>query len=176
MKLFNWVQFEWDLSRFSDVGFIVPDHYQIAPATKDDETGVRKVFSSAFLLDPSWNPAIAQTIQTIQPWLDQAFAAETSEMRICLALRHGLRIIGASVVSVDPAADNHLVPGPCVLMEYRNRGFGTALLRSSLKLLIDAGVSKAFAMTRANAPVTKFLYPKFGGSATAADSATLLAA
>ena len=173
MKLLNWVQFEWDLTAFRDLNLTLPEHYQIAPATRDDEKGLRKVFSSAFLLDPSWNPAIAQTMQTIQPWLDVAFGSET---RICLALRHGLRIIGASVISTDPAADSHLVPGPCILMEYRNRGFGTALLRSSLKLLVESGVTRAFAITRANAPVTKFLYPKFGGVAIATNAPALLAA
>ena len=173
MNLLNWVQFEWDLTKFSDIDPNLPDHYQIAPATKNDEVGLRKLFSSAFLLDPSWNPAIAQTMQTIQPWLDQALETEA---KICLALRHGLRIIGASVISTDPSAGNHLMPGPCVLMEYRNRGFGTALLRSSLKLLIEARLTRAFAITRENAPVTKFLYPKFGGVVTTTNRPTLLAA
>ena len=173
MKLLNWVQFEWDLSAFRDVDLELPKHYQIAQATKEDETAVRKVFSSAFLLDPSWNPAIAKTMQTIQPWLDPAFESST---KICLALRHGLRIIGASVISTDPTAESHLMPGPCILIEYRNRGLGTALLRSSLKLLVDSGLTKAFAITRENVPVTKFLYPKFGGVAIATNAAALLAA
>ncbi len=173
MKLFNWVQFEWDLSAFPAGKSGLPAHYQIAQATKEDEVGVRKVFSSALRLDPTWNPAIAQTMQTVQPWLDQLFV---SESKICLALRHGARIIGASLVSTDPAGDNHLAPGPCVLMEYRYRGFGTALLQSSLRLLADSGLTKALGITRPNVPVAKFLYPKFGGIASVIDPAPLLAA
>ncbi len=112
-------------------------------------------------------------MQTIQWWLDRAFA---SEMSTCLAVRHGLRIIGASVLSLDPQADNHLAPGPCVLMEYRNRGFGTHLLAGSLKALREAGISRAVAITRENAPVAKFLYPRFGSVFEPTTITSLLAA
>lgn len=173
MKLLNWVQFEWDLAALPKGEASLPAHYKITRATTQDEVGLRKLFSSAFLLDPTWNPAIAQTMQTIQPWLDDAFA---SDSKVCLALRHGARIIGATVLSTNPLADNHLAPGPCILMEYRNRGFGTALLQSALNLLAESGLMKAVAITRANAPVTKFLYPKFGGLAIVTDFAPLLAA
>jgi GNAT superfamily N-acetyltransferase len=173
MKLVNWVQFAWDLTKFPDADLSLPDHYQIAPAAKNDEKEVRRVFATAFLLDPTWNPAIRETVQTIQPWLDRAFAPEAPS---CLALRHGLRIIGAVALSTEPSANNHLTPGPSVLMEYRNRGFGTALLNASLKLLREAGVSRAITITPENAPVTKFLYPKFGGIMLGAKPADLLAA
>jgi len=173
MQLFNWVQFTWDLSRLPLVDLELPEHYQIAPATKDDQKELRKLFSRVFLLDPTWNPAVGETMQTIQSWLDRAFA---SEMSTCLAVRHGLRIIGASVLSLDPQADNHLAPGPCVLMEYRNRGFGTHLLAGSLKALREAGISRAVAITRENAPVAKFLYPRFGSVFEPTTITSLLAA
>ena len=173
MQLFNWVRFTWDLSTLSLVDPALPEHYRIDPATEEDQKELRKLFSRSFLLDPTWNPAIGETMRTIQSWLDRAFASEAST---CLALRHGLRIIGASVLSLDPEADNHLAPGPCVLMEYRNRGFGTHLLASSLKTLYEAGISRANGITRENAPVAKFLYPKFEGVASPAEVARLLAA
>jgi len=173
MKLRNWVRFTWDLTRLPFLDVKLPEHYQIAPATSDDEKEIRKVLSSTFLLDPAWNPAIGETMQTIQSWLDRAFASDTSTL---LALRHGLRIIGATVLSLDPDADNHLAPGPCVLMEYRNRGFGTYLLEDSLKSLREAGLTRATGIARENAPVAKFLYRKFNGVAAPADVAPLLAA
>jgi Acetyltransferase (GNAT) family len=173
MKLLNWVQFGWDLSAAHDFDLSLPAHYKIAPAAKNNEKEVRKVFATAFLLDPTWNPAIRETMQTIQPWLDRAFASETPT---CLVLRHGLRIIGAVALSIDSTADNHLAPGPSVLMEYRNRGFGTALLKASLKTLRDGGVTRALAITPAKAPVTRFLYPKFGGTPIDPKPADLLAA
>jgi len=173
MKPLNWIQFSWDLTSFSDPDLGLPKHYEIGLVTTEDETELRKVFSSAFLLDPAWNPAIAETMQTIQPWLDRVFGSETTT---CLALRHGTRIIGASVISTDPVADSHLIPGPCVLMEYRNRGFGTALLKASFERLHKAGIAKAIGITRAGAPVTKFLYPRFGGVSSPVKISTLLAA
>ena len=79
-------------------------------------------------------------------WLERAFEPEKSG--ICLALRHGLRMIGASILVPDPTAGNHLTPGPCVLMEYRNRGLGTALLEESLRQLRAAGLSRAAGLTK----------------------------
>jgi predicted N-acetyltransferase YhbS len=55
-----------------------------------------------------------------------------------LVICHGQRIIGASALSTEMDAENHLLSGPCVLMEYRNRGLGTALLYYSLKQLRTA--------------------------------------
>jgi ribosomal protein S18 acetylase RimI-like enzyme len=173
MNPLSWIRFSWDLRRFPDVEIELPAHYRIAPAKKEDEKELRKVVSSTFFLDPVWNPAIAETMQTVQSWLDVAFASEQS---VCLALRHGLRIIGASVLRVDPDASNHLAPGPCVLMEYRNRGFGTRLLESSLKMLRNAGVQRAVTVTKPSTPAARFLYQKFDGATEPLSSSSLLAA
>src|ERR1700704_2711845 len=131
-KPLSWVRFTWDLVKLAPEKTALPEHYQINRATKDDEKELRKVFSSSFMLDPVWNPAIGDVMQKVQTWLDRAL---DSSNNVCLALRHGARIIGASVLSLDPKIDNHLMPGPTVLMEYRNRGFGTHLLEDSLHLL-----------------------------------------
>jgi GNAT superfamily N-acetyltransferase len=170
---FNWVRFRWDLTELAPADSLLAEHYHISPATKEDEKELRKVFTTSFLLDPTWNPTIGEAMQTIQAWLDHAFASEKTN---CLALRHGGRVIGAAVLSLDPGADNHLAPGPCILMEYRNRGFGTRLLESSLKLLREAGLTHAIGVARQNSPVAKFLYPKFDGTMAAVDTARLLAA
>ena len=101
----------------------------------------------------------------VNGWLEEAFAPEKN--RICLTLRHGLRIIGPSVLVARPrGGEDQLTPGPCVLMEYRNRGFGTALLEESLRQLQAAGLTRAATATKGNAPVSKFLYPKFNGVLT----------
>jgi Acetyltransferase (GNAT) family len=173
MKLLNWVRFTWDLSKLPPIVSELPEHYQIGPATNEDENELRKVLSSAFVLDPTWSPAMGEVMLTIQSWLDHAF---TSEKSTCLTLHHGSRIIGASVLSLDPQADNHLAPGPCILMEYRNRGFGTRLLESSFKLLRENALSRAIGIARENAPVARFLYTKFGGIIVPADFPRLLAA
>jgi GNAT superfamily N-acetyltransferase len=112
-------------------------------------------------------------MHSLQSWLDRAFVAEENT---CLALRHGSRIIGASVLCLDPAAENHFAPGPCILMEYRNRGFGTRLLQTSLQLLRDSGLSRASGLARELSPVAKFLYPKYNGVAAPANVTVPLAA
>ena len=173
MKLLNWVRFTWDLNDISPKPVELPRHYKIGPATKEDETTVRKVLSCSFLLDPAWNPAIGEVMHSLHSWLDRAFA---SDENTCLALRHGSRIIGASVLCLNPASENHFAPGPCILMEYRNRGFGTQLLQTSLQLLRDSGLIHVTGIARELSPVAKFLYPKYNGVAAPANVTVPLAA
>jgi GNAT superfamily N-acetyltransferase len=173
MKLINWVQFTWDLAGVAAVDSALPEHYEITPATADDEKELRRVITSAFALDPEWNPTMQEVMQTIDSWLDEALGSETNT---AIVLRHGVRIIGASVLSMEQDRDNHLSPGPCILMEYRNRGFGTKMLERSLQALRDAGLTRAAGIAKENSPVTKFLYTKFGGTAAPYDAGSLLAA
>jgi hypothetical protein len=174
MKLLNWVRFTWDLNSLPSTPVELPKHYTISPAQKtDDEKAIRKVLSCSFMLDPAWNPAIAEVMHSLQSWLDRAFLTNENT---CLALRHGTRIIGASVLCLDPATENHFAPGPCILMEYRNRGFGTQLLEASLQLLRESGLTRASGLARELSPVAKFLYPKYSGIAEPAKISVPLAA
>jgi hypothetical protein len=173
MKSTNWIQFTWDLAALPVAESALPEHYEITRATADDEKELRKVISSSFTLDPTWNSTMKEVTQTIESWLDQARDAETT---VHLALRHGARIIGAAVVAVDGAAENHLSPGPCILMEYRNRGFGSCLLDRSLAILREAGLTQARALAKENSPVTKFLYTKFNSVQAPHDFSAALAA
>jgi len=173
MKQTEWIRFTWDLTTLPEIHSELPEHYQIGRATREDDVELRKVVSSSFTLDPTWNPAMQEVFQTLESWLDRAWEADAS---ICLALRHGLRIIGAAVLTLEPTAENHLTPGPCILMEYRNRGFGTCLLEESLKTLREAGLSAACAVAKENSPVTKFLYPKFNSTPAPHDFSPLVVA
>ena len=157
MKLVNWVRFSWDLTKLPPLDCKLPEHYEIAPASREDEAELRKVISRSIVLDATWNPAMQEVMQTINAWLDEAFASPTS---IFLALRHGARIIGASILSPDSSGQNHFKPGPCVLVEYRNRGFGTGLLKHSLQALREAGVTRAIAVSKENAPVGQIPLPE----------------
>jgi GNAT superfamily N-acetyltransferase len=172
MKLLKWVQFTWELENVPAKAGALPAHYQISSASAADEMALRKVFSSSFLLDPAWNPAIGEVMHTIQTRLDAALSSET---QTCLVLRHGQRIIGAAVLHPDPGAIEHLTIGPSILPEYRNRGFGTLLLQASLLKLHETGLASASAMAPDYVPVTRFLYPKFA-SRVIVGSAALLAA
>jgi predicted GNAT family acetyltransferase len=173
MNLSNWIRFRWDLSQLPSFEDELPEHYEIGPATAEDEMELRKVISSSFVLDPAWSPAMQEVTARIEIWLERAFASPSTTF---LALRHGLRIIGAAVISHDPNAEIHLTPGPCISMEYRNRGFGTRLLEQSLAKLREAGLKEAFGVAKENAPVTKFLYTKFNGTGSPHDFTPLVAA
>ncbi len=78
-----------------------------------------------------------------------------------MVVTHGSRIIGASVLTFQRKAESHLLTGPCILVEYRNRGLATALLGESLMVLREAGVRSASGLTQAGSPTAEFLYPKF---------------
>ena len=173
MKLIEWVRFSWDFANLPALDLQLPPHYRIDAATKEDEEALRQVISRCFRLDPVWSPALHETLQMIDGWVGRALQ---SDRHTCLALRHGARIIGASVLSLDPEGETHLSPGPCISMEYRNRGFGSRLLEHSFGALREAGVKRAFALTRSNTSVARFLYPKFHGVSAPIDRAPLLAA
>ena len=168
MKLVHWIRFTWNFEQLPPLGSVLPEHYHFAVATAAEEKELRAVIARSFAQDTAWGDAIHEVDQMIDGWLERAFAPEGNG--VCLALRHGLRIIGASVLMADPALDDQLTPGPCVLMEYRNRGFGTALLEESLRQLRAAGLTKGSALTKNNAPVAKFLYPKFNGTLAPGDT------
>ena len=173
MKLINWVQFTWDLTTLPDSVSELPEHYQISSATADDEKELRRVVTSSFALDPEWNTTMQEVLQMVESWLHDTLDAAADG---CLVLRHGTRIIGGSVLSLEADAPHHLSPGPCVLMEYRNRGFGAHLLGRSLAALRDHGLQRAVAIAKENSPATKFLYTKFNGVASSHEAGPLVAA
>ncbi|MFL6538484.1 MAG: GNAT family N-acetyltransferase [Chthoniobacterales bacterium] len=173
MKLDQWLRFTWELATFPTEMPPLPEHYEINRAEPDVEKHVRSAISTAFTLDPAWNGAAHNIEQTVDMWLDRAFAEQNTAL---LVLRHGSRIIGASVVSLAEDSDFRLAPGPCILVEYRNRGFGTHLLAHSLGTLRDAGIRHGTAITKEGSPAAKFLYPKFNGLAAPCDFQPLAAA
>ena len=173
MKMSNWIRFTWDLTELPAFENALPEHYEIGPATPDDEMELRKIISSSFVLDPMWSPELQEVTEKIEAWLDRAFSSSTC---LFLALRHGTRIIGASVLSTQPEADMQLIPGPCISMEYRNRGFGTRLLEQALTRLREAGLPQASGVAKENVPVSKFLYPKFNATSSPYDFTPLVPA
>ena len=65
MKLSNWIRFNWDLTKLPQFDAALPEHYEIGAATAEDETELRKVISSAFVLDPAWNPATQEVVSRV---------------------------------------------------------------------------------------------------------------
>ena len=173
MKLVRWVRFTWNLEEPIAAEATLPTHYHFAPGTEADENEIRTVITRSFAHDSFWGDAMHEVDSLLEGWLERALDP-ASEVH-CLTLRHGLRIIGAAILNPDPASENHLIPGPCVVLEYRNRGLGGALLGESLRVLRQAGLTQVHARAKMNSPVARFLYPKYNGT-PAPDDTPMLAA
>ena len=162
MNITRWVSFTWDLGKVELLPeLVVPRHYRISVAGAEDQEELQRVIDKSLALDPSWNSTLADVRATVTNSIARALAAEST---LRLALRHGARIIGGTLLAPQMNATEHLVPGPCILMEYRNRGLGTLLLGASLRQLRDAGLTRACAITREGSPAARFFYTKFDGS------------
>jgi len=170
MKMARWTRFSWDLRNFAPVYPAIDKRYSIREAAPEDEKGVRTAVVTAFTLDPHWNTA--QFRDRLDAALDLVFNPKANAGRVpCLVITHGARIIGASAVSSWREAENHLLTGPCILMEYRNRGLGTALLAHSLLYLKEAELQIAHGTTLQGTPTERFLYRKFNSVSAPYDDA-----
>ncbi|HEY5705243.1 MAG TPA: GNAT family N-acetyltransferase [Terrimicrobiaceae bacterium] len=161
MMTISWLRFEWDLKNIPAGDLKVPSPFILSRAEKDDRDAVQKVATNAFSMDTGWSDIQKSFAETILRNVRAGFEKNPPD---CVIVQHGSRIIGASILSTNVGAENHLTTGPCVLQEYRGRGLGTVLLRASLAALRDAGLARAYGVARGKTAAARFLYPKFGGS------------
>jgi len=159
MKLTNWLKFIWDLKTFEAPKTDLPSYYVIRRAAKNEEEVVRKTIFSAFSLDSDWSDSLNRIWPSLNEQIGEILGTKEPK---CLVLTHGTRVIGASLLTTDADASNQMISGPCILVEYRNRGLGTQLLAASLTYLKEAGLESAATMTKKNIPAAKFVYSKFG--------------
>jgi len=160
MNIMTWASFCWDLAKADLPGIVAPKHYRLRIVGAEDYEETRKMIARSFALDPNWNSALHEANAIVENAIARSLSSATTA---CLALRHGSRIIAGTFLAVEPDASEQLIPGPCVLMEYRNRGLGTLLLAAAMQHLRDAGLKRACAITRQGSPAARFLYPKFEG-------------
>ncbi len=170
--MISWLCFEWKTAGLSVAGADVSP-LVIRPADKDEEDAVEKTITSAFTMDPSWGDISRIIVANVTASMAIKFADPSPS---CIVLLHGQRIIGASLLDTAADAPSHLVTGPCVLHEYRNRGLGSGLLLASLAFLADHEVASARGITRAQSITARFIYPKFGGTSMPCESDPLEAA
>lgn len=173
MKMVRWRRFSWDLSHVPTPLTAVPDRYQIRSAHRTEVHAVAQLVIRSLALDTAWSDTLAMIRDGIEDQIALSFAREPVP---ALVVSHGPRIIAASVLSTDTSSESHLVSGPCVLLEYHNRGIATALLHHSLKQLANAGLEAGHGITRGNAVTAKFLYSKFGSTNIAWNPEALLVA
>ncbi len=165
MKLVRWKRFAWDLSKLPPLeSAALPAHYHVRAATREDAKAVKEVIFSAFSLDTSWSDTFKTFRDHLEAHIDMSFSHSGTP---AMVVTHGPRIIAASTVLPEVDAESNLTSGPCVRVEYRNRGIGTALLHHSLKQLQQLGLSRATGISKETAPASKFVYPKFGSTSEA---------
>ena len=172
MKLVRWTRFTWNLADLPTPAPPLADRYSLRPAHRDDFETVKHIILHTFTLDSAWCDSFSLVREWLAVQIDLAFERESAP---ALVVQHGQRIIGASALTTDVAAESHLISGPCVFMEYQNRGLGSALLYYSLKQLKNSGLERVNAVSKDNVAAAKFLYPKFGSTSEAHDFVPTLA-
>jgi ribosomal protein S18 acetylase RimI-like enzyme len=160
MKLVGWLRFIWDSKLLPSTSYIFSEEYWIRRATKHEKTQAWQVISSCFLLDTCWSDVVNALLPQIRQEFEDSFGRREID---CLVIMQGNRTIGASLVKPLADISNHLISGPCISSEYRNRGFGSVLLKESLLMVAKHGASKVFGVARSTSPAARFVYPKFGG-------------
>lgn len=162
-KAVTLARFRWNLAELTPGSVPMPGPYTVRPAGEQEIEDALRVVQAGYNLDPEWSGCAKHIDEVVLPAVRKAFAGEAT----CLFLQHGNRVIAASAYDPEPADGVHLVTGPCVLIEYRNRGIGGALLHATLEALRARGLKEAVGQTRPGTPSAKFLCSKFGGQPAA---------
>ncbi len=155
--MISWICFEWDLASLEAQSISVAPIF-IRDAERAEEQTVLKVVLDAFSMDSTWGDISRPLEEGMIQFTKSVFA--NPELG-CLVALHGNRIIGASLIDTNPDAPNHLLSGPILLHEYRNRGLASGLLAASLEFLRSKGLQKVRGVTRANSTPARFIYSKF---------------
>ena len=161
MKSAGWLRFTWEAKFLPETSYIIEEPYSIRRAARSEKSQVWFVIKSCLAQDACWNDVVTGLVPRLHPELEEKFAHHRDID--CLVITHGNRVIAASLVNVDVETENHLSSGPCIISEYRNRGFGSLLLKESLLLAAKAGCPLIHGVTRATSPAAKFVYPKYKG-------------
>ncbi|HEY5744324.1 MAG TPA: GNAT family N-acetyltransferase [Terrimicrobiaceae bacterium] len=162
MVTLSWLRFQWDVEKLPAEELDVPSPFVLRRAESEDQEAVLKAITNAFSMDTGWSDIQRMFGEIIVRHVHAGFSADPPDS---VVIQHGSRIIAGSILNSKAEAEDHLTTGPCVLQEYRGRGLGTVLLQASLAALREAGVSRAYGVTRDKSTAARFLYPKFGGSA-----------
>jgi GNAT superfamily N-acetyltransferase len=153
------LRFRWKLGEVPTKPEMVPP-FTLRTADEQEYAEARHLIQSAYSLDPEWSGCKSHIEGYVLEGIKRVFDEDEPT---CIFVQHGNRVIAASVYEVEPEGGIHLLSGPCVQSEYRNRGIGGALLGATLAALRSRGLSEAYGQTRPNTPSAKFLLTKFGG-------------
>ncbi len=158
----SWVRFSWNLELLPAMEPEFPKAFNVRPAEEEDRNNALEMVARAFILDPEWSNTLKNMKAELMRSLNGAWQISQAP---ALVMTHGTRIIGVSVLRSGPEVRNHLVSGPCVLLEYRSRGLGKVLLEYSLRTLRETGLKTAYGLTKERSTAARYVYPSFGGKA-----------
>jgi GNAT superfamily N-acetyltransferase len=161
MKSVGWLRFTWQAKLLPETSYIIEEPYSIRRAARPEKSQVWGVIKSCFAQDACWNDVASSLLPQLHHEFEEKFAHHRDID--CLVISNGNRVIGASVINIEIDSENHLSTGPCITSEYRNRGFGSLLLKESLLLAAKAGCRLIFGVTRTTSPAAKFVYLKYQG-------------
>jgi hypothetical protein len=156
-----WLRFTWNLKSLPADPTPFPNSFNARAFEEHERGAIIDTVSRAFILDSEWTNTLKNRKDQFLASLECALDNESCPT---LVLTHGTRIIGASVLSGDTTDVNHLVSGPCMLMEYRSRGLGKLMLEHSLRALRAAGLSLGRGLTKERSTAGRYVYKAFGGS------------
>ena len=157
----RWTRFCWELDKLPDNGSLLDPPYCIRQAKRSEHRKVSDLLLSNLALDADWTDLLQEFRKPFEHQIEDVFDCKDLP---CIVVALGQSIVGASTLDPDPGAQNHLVSGPSVMNEYRNRGLGSALLYCSLLRLREAGIARAYGITRAGVPTARFLYTKYNST------------
>ncbi len=156
-----WNHFHWNITALPAALPLLKEPFSVRRARPEEKEAVRAVALYALKMNTDWHDATEVAADAIERGVDLAFSPDAEPT--CFVIAHGARVVGISIVDLNPEAVQQIITGPWVMMEYRNRGFGTALLHASLEELAHRGITQAHGITRKNSVAARFVYPKFGG-------------
>jgi len=153
-------RFAWNLKSLPGTPEEMIAPFVLRAAGEQEADVAVAIVQASYNLDPEWSGCAVHIQGTVLPGVMKTLAKEPT----CLFVQHGNRVIAASVYDPEPEQGGvHLVSGPCVLVEYRNRGIGGALLAATLDALRNRGLTEATGASRPRSPSSRYLCPKFGG-------------
>lgn len=158
-KQIELTKFQWKLDSVPSDAGVVPLPFTLRTAAEQELEEAINVIQASYNLDHQWSGCARYIDNIVVLAVEQIFKADCT----CLFVQHGNRVIAASAYSLDPINGVNLVSGPCVYMEYRNRGIGGALLGATLLALRDLGVKEAIGQALPGSPAAKYLCSKFSG-------------
>src|SRR6201988_4633239 len=145
MKSLGWSRFSWEVKDLPETSrYIITETYGLRTASRQEKSLIQQVINSCFAQESCWNDVASKLMPRLQQEVEDKFAHHREDD--CLVLTHGNRVIAASVIDTSRSSDNHLITGPCITVEYRNRGFGALLLKESLLMVHKAAPKGRFGL------------------------------